>query len=136
MSDYALTVAAPDAPANSHEVLLASAARTATTASSEQTNTNGRGVQVVFDITSAPAVATGTVTAKLQSKDPASGTWSDLLEGAAVSTTGTRLLTLCPGITETSNESASAALPKIWRAEVTHTNSESYTYSLGANVVV
>lgn len=134
-SDYATRVSVVDAPTNTHEILLDSSARTATANSDEQTNLNGRGVQVVLNVTAIPATPAG-ITPKVQSKDPASGTWSDLLSGGSITATGTTVLTVYPGIGVTANESASTVLPKIWRVEVEHADAESYTYSVGANVAV
>jgi hypothetical protein len=48
--------------------------------------------------------------------------------------TGTTTYSVCPGITATANVSASAMLPKIWRATVTHSAGTTFVYTLGYNL--
>lgn len=134
-NDYATRVVVEDGAANTHDVLLASSARTATANSDEQTNIAGRGVTVVFDLTVIPALPSG-ITPKIQGKDPASGKWYDLLDGGALSAVATTVLTVYPGVPETANLSESNILPKIWRVTVENTDAKEYTFSVGANVVV
>jgi len=112
--------------------LLASAARTVTVASDDQTNNDNRGVHVVLDVTNA---GTGNVTLTIQGKDELSGKYYTLLAGAAVSTNSTNVYKVFPGSTVTANVSANDILPRVWRVSVTHNNSNSITYSVGASVV-
>lgn len=134
-SDYAVKVVVDGAAVNSHDLLLSSSAHTATADSAEQTNTGSRGAQVIFDLTDVPLLPDG-ITPKVQGKDPASGKWYDLLSGGALDTVTTTVLTVYPGVTVTANKSASDVLPKIWRVTVGNTDGKSYTFSVGANVVV
>lgn len=113
--------------------LLASAARTATLQSSDQTNYNGRGLHVVLDVTSA---GTGSITLTIQAKDALSGKYYTLLAGAAVTTNSTNVYKVYPGFPATANVSANDLLPRTWRIDVTHNNGNSITYSVGASVIL
>lgn len=114
--------------------LLASAARTATTNSSDQTNYNGRGVEITLDVTVVPGG--DTITLSIESKDPASGNYTTLLTGAAISTTGTRRYVLYPGVGAVANQLVSDILSRTWRVKVTHSAGTSFTYSVGYAVVL
>lgn len=118
---------------NGNLTLLASAARTTTVSSSDQTNYNGRGVHVVVDVTSA---GTGSITATIEAKDVLSGKYYTLLAGAAVTTNSTNVYKVYPGITATANVSASDILTRTWRVTITHNNANSITYSCGASVIL
>ena len=118
---------------NTEATLLASAARTASTNSPDQTNYNARGVFVFFDITAVPGG--DTVQLVVQGKDPASGTYQALLTGAGLSGTGFRAYAVYPGATDASSEMTDRndlPLPRMWRARVVHSGSGSFTYSVGA----
>lgn len=114
--------------------LLASAARTATIQSGNIDNYNWRGVHVIIDVTAVSG--TGSVTPVIQAIDFTSGKFYDLLVGPAITATGLTVIKLYPGIVASANASASDILPRRWRVEVRHADASSYTYSVGANVVV
>lgn len=116
---------------NTDNTLLASAARTTTNQSADQTNYNGRCVHVVLSVTSA---GTGSITLTIQGKDSVSSAYYTILAGAAVTTNSTNVYKVCPGITAAANVSASDLLPRTWRVDVTHNNANSITYSVGASV--
>ena len=118
---------------NVNATLLASAARTATTATADQTNYNGRGVHIIIDVTAIGAV---TVTPTIQGKDPASGKYYSLLAATAISATGTVVLKVGPGIQPFVSQSAADMLPRTWRVNFVHSNANSVTYSAGAIVIV
>jgi hypothetical protein len=118
---------------NNDLTLLASAARTATLQSSDQTNYNGRGLHVVLDVTSA---GTGSITLTIQAKDVLSGKYYTLLAGAAVTTNSTNVYKVYPGFPATANVSANDLLTRTWRIDVTHNNANSITYSVGASVIL
>lgn len=114
--------------------LITAAAVTTSQVSSDQINTDGRGVIVVLDMT---AVGTGSVTLTVQGKDPASGKYFTLLAGAAVTTNVTNVYTVYPGVSPvTANVSASTPLPRTWRVSVAANNANAATYTVGASVVV
>jgi hypothetical protein len=116
---------------NMNVTLLASAARTATLQSADQTNFNGSCVHVVLNVTSA---GTGSITLTVQGKDSVSSAYYTLIAGAAVTTNSTNVYKVCPGITVAANVSAADILPRTWRIDVTHNNANSITYSVGASV--
>lgn len=110
--------------------VLASAARTTTQTGSDIANILGyKGIRVTLDTT---AASSGSVTLTIQSKDVASGTYSTLLAGAAVTTVTTNVYTVYPNIAVTANVSASMVLPDIFRILVTANNANTQTYSVGA----
>lgn len=119
---------------NEEITLLSSSARTSTTNSSDQTNYNSRGLHVIIDVTS--VTATPSITPKIQGKDPVSGNYYDVLVGSAITTTGTNVIKVYPGIATVSNGAASDILPLTWRVRVEHADTDSITYSVGAVVVV
>src|SRR5487761_2323202 len=113
--------------------LVASAARTTTQTSADQTNTNGRGVLVVLDVT---VIGTGNITLEIDGKDPVSGKYYTILTGAAVSSNSTTVYRVYPGLTAAANATASDVLPRTWRVKVTANNANAVTYSVGAIVML
>ena len=118
---------------NEGGTLLASAARTTTTSSADQTNYNGQAVAVSFDITAVPGG--DTVTISIEAKDPVSGTYTAVLTGAAQSGTGFFRLRVGTDITAAANLAAADVLGRTWRATVTHSGAGSFTYSLGVDTM-
>lgn len=114
--------------------VLSSAARTATLQSSDQTNYNGRGLHLVIDVTAASA--TPSVVFTIQGKDAVSGKYYTVLASSAITGTGTTVLKVYPGITAAANASASDLLPRVWRVDATHADTDSITYSVGASVIL
>lgn len=118
--------------------LLASAARTATTVTPDQTlqdeTINVRGILVIVDVTA--IAATPAITLSLQGKDPVSGTYINLLTAAAALTAvGTAVYLLYPGAGAAGAGVAQVAgfpLPSTWRVSVAHGDADSITYSVGA----
>ena len=125
--------------------LLASAARTATATSSDQTAT-GRGVMLVLNVTA--EAASETLSLKIQGKDPISGNYFDITSfGTMYTSTGeaptrTKAAVLYPGVLAADHVGVAAGtdgtiaksgvLPATWRAVVTHSSTGSWTYSLAA----
>jgi hypothetical protein len=128
---------ATDALPNTEGTLLASALRTTTTQSPDQTNTNARGVQVTLNVT---VGVTLSLTLTIQAKDPVSGTYYDLNAApTAVTGTGLTVYSLYPGVGAASGgvtQRTSAAVPKTWRVNVTHGNANNATYSVGYALIV
>lgn len=115
--------------------VLASDARTASSDSPEVLNENGRGVDVIIKVSAVPGGGVS-ATFTIQGKDPVSGDFYTLLASAAITATGTTVLRVFPGATVTANVSANAALPRVFRVSVAHSDAGSFTYSVGANITV
>lgn len=120
---------------NGDATLLASAERTATTSSADQTNYNGRGVKVVFDFT-VETDAGVSIVVTVEGKDALSGKYYTLLTSAALVAVGTTVLTIYPGVAAAANVSASDILPRTWRVTATPADAKRATYSVGASVIL
>lgn len=101
-----------------------------TQTSSDQTNYNGRGVKVWWNITTFGAA----LTLSIQYKDSVSSQYITALSSAAISANGFTQYTIYPGITATANVSLSDVLPRTWRVQVTGASSS--TFTVGACVMV
>ena len=119
---------------NTDITLLASAARTASNDTADQTNYNGRGVHIVIDVTA--IAATPSVVFTVQGKDALSGKYYTLLASAAIVGTGTTVLRIFPGATAAANLTANDILPRTWRVSIAHGDADSITYSVGASVIL
>jgi hypothetical protein len=95
-------------------------------------NQNCSGLRVVLDMT-VNAGGLGSVQLSIQSKDPASGNYSTILQSAAITTVSTNVLRLFP-LAPTSATSANAALPAVWRVIVSGNGSPT-TYTVGAEML-
>jgi hypothetical protein len=113
---------------------LASAARTATNNSGPLSNFAARGVHVIVDVTA--FAATPSVVFTIDGFDVVSGKWYTLLTSAAITGTGTTLLSVYPGITPAANTAVSQVIPRVWRVNATHGDADSITYSVGAIILV
>jgi len=120
--------------ANTEETFLASAARTATTNSADFTNFNAKGLHAIIDVSA--VTATGSITPIIQGKDPVSGNYYDILQGLPITTVGTNVIKVFPGISAIVNASANDLLPRTYRLRVTHLNAVSMTYSVGGALVI
>lgn len=104
--------------ANRNGLIFESSQRTAATYNSDEfINHQAAGVTIFTDVTA----ATGTVTVKLQIKDPVSGAWIDLAGATspAIGSVQTDYFTVYPSIAETANETISDRLPLNWRVVAT-----------------
>lgn len=120
--------------------VLASAARTATTNSDEQTKLNGRGLMLILDVTA--EAASETLSLKIQVLDPVGETdWVDLVDfgtvyDASSALPGAFVFVAYPGVSDADYVSAVIAknvvIPLTWRAVITHSSTGSWTYSLAA----
>ena len=120
--------------ANINATILASAARTGTTASADQTNYNGRGLHLVIDVTS--ITDTPSITVTIQGKDALSGQYYTILASAAISTVSSTVLRVYPALTAAANATANDILPRTWRVNVVHGDADSITYSIGASIIL
>lgn len=118
---------------NLNSTLLASAARTATTASPDLTNFNARGAHIIINVS---AITTSNLTVTIQGKDPISGVYYDLLVGVVITGTGITILKIYPGITAVANASASDILPRTFRVNCIKGDASSWTYSVAAVLVL
>ena len=126
--------------ANYNGVIFASAERNQTDdptgdgagiyVSADMHNVSARGLDLFVDTTSSTA---GTLTVKVQRKDPASGTYFDIAGATTVSINDPAdvNLTIYPGIAETANISVSDTLGHIWRVHATVATA-AVTFSVGA----
>lgn len=116
---------------NTQKVLLTSAARTATTQTPDQINTQWKRTHVILNVTAAPGGGE-TLTLAINARDPASATLYPVLTGATVSTTGINIYKVGPGFGAVANGAAADMLPQQWQVTVTHSASGSWTYSVSA----
>src|SRR5690348_2806317 len=93
----------------SQKTLYASAARTATPTAVTVQRGRYRGCKLVIDVTA--ITATPSVTPKIEGVDSLSGKAFALITGAAITATGTTVLTVYPGVTASANVSVSDVLP-------------------------
>jgi len=119
---------------NVEVTVLASAARTSTISSADQTNHNGRGVRVYVNVTA--VAATPSIVVTVEGKDPVSGVYTEILASAAITGTGMTVLAVYPGCAAVANAVANVALPRTWRVTATHADTDSITYSVGASVIL
>lgn len=117
---------------NHDTTVLASASRSATVNSADQTNLHCRGVLICFNVTVVPGV--DTVQLSLQGKDPLSGEYIEIVTSTAVATTGARFIYLAPGAGSLGsfNNYFNGQLPHTWRARMSHSGAGAFTYSVGA----
>lgn len=120
---------------NTNVKIIASAAYTAAQTSSTYDNYTHRGIHFVINV-SAIAATTGSITPTIQGFDEASQTYYTLLTGIAITTTGTTVLKIYPGISAVANVSASDFLPAKWRVSIAVADATSITYSITANLQV
>ena len=121
---------------NIEGTLLASAARTVTTYSANQTNYNARGVIVVLNVTAASG--TGGLQVILQAIDPVSG------GAVSLNATPTAVIAIdrlayifYPGATGgVAAQITGIPLPRTWRVGVVHGDASSYTYSLSYSLIL
>ena len=115
---------------NVASTLLASAARTATVSSADQTFYNQRGVRVSIDVSLAAAGVS--IVPAIQVKDPVSGVYTAVLTGAAIVAAGHVEMVVYPGITAAASLAAAMAMARTWRVTMTHATADSATYSVAA----
>lgn len=113
--------------------LLASAARTATVSSADQT-LYGRGVRISINCTA--SASTPSVVPTIEVKDPVSGVYTSVLAGAAITGASHIELVVYPGITVTTNLTANIAMGRTWRVTMTHADTDSITYSVGMTQLI
>lgn len=127
-----------DAMRNNVEgTLLASAARTSTTASPQQTNHNAKGVMVTLNVTAASGA--GGLTLYVRAINPVTGVSSGGLNNAptAVTANGIYRYIVYPGASGGSvTQATSLPLPRVWDININHGDSSSYTYSVSYQLIL
>lgn len=110
------------------DTIRASSATTDTYTSSDIVkDAKARGAHFIFVVS---AVTGGSsITPKIQGKDKLDN-YYDILVGSAITSTGTTVLKIYPGIGVIANGSAADLLPQVYRVIVTNTGGGSYTYSV------
>lgn len=101
------------------KVVNITAAGAGTVTTNDLQNVTGAGLTVVVDITAITGT-TPTLTVTIQGKDAASGKYYTILAGAALNATGTTVMRIYPGITQTNtNVLASFTVPEWFRISYT-----------------
>lgn len=116
---------------NQFVTLLASAARTTTTVTANQTNRNHRGVLLHLQVS---VFGGGSLTVKIIIPGDI-----EIFRSSAFAATGQWVLFCYPGATETwaspNIEGTALPLPQLWKVEVTHATGDSITYALTAHLI-
>jgi len=106
-----------------------------TTVSQTQINPSGRGVMICVNITAISGA--GTLTVSIVAVDPVSSGTTALLTSTALGTVAKTFLFVYPGITATSNVSASAVLPRSWAISSTEAGaSTTVSATISASLIV
>jgi len=121
-------------PTNREDTILASAQRTATVNSADQDNLFARGVVVVIDVTAASV--TPSVVFTIKGKSSLGDDYYTILASAAVTGTGQTVLRVYPGLAASANAAANDVLPRKWRVEAVHGDTDPITYSVSANLIL
>lgn len=119
-----------------HVSVYASAARTATPTAVTVPAGRYNWLHLVIDVTA--VTSTPSVVCTIDALDTISGKYYNLLTSAALTESGapyTRVLKVGPGLPVTANLSANDVLPSTIRVTMTHADSDSITYSVGATLM-
>lgn len=101
------------------KVVNITAAGLGTVTTNDLQNVNATGLTVVVDITAITGTSP-TLTVTIQGKDVASGKYYTILAGAALTATGTTVMRIYPGITQTNTATlASFTIPEWYRISYT-----------------
>jgi hypothetical protein len=117
----------------SQKVLYASAARTATPTAVNINTARVKALRLVIDVTA--VTATPSVVVTIDAIDSLSGKFPNLLTSAAITATGTTILTIALGQTVAANVSASTPLGDNVRVTMTHGDADSITYTVSAHLI-
>src|ERR1019366_8722566 len=95
-------------------------------------NDGYKGIMCTLDMT--VSTASPSVTLEIDAKDQLSGKYTAMLTGAAVTSNTTTTYSIYPGGPVTTNVSANATLPTLYRVKVAVGNANSGTYSVGCDL--
>jgi hypothetical protein len=98
-----------------------------------QTNYNGRGVIVVFDMIDASA--SPSVTLQIIGDEPVTGTDWLILAGTAITANGVHVYRVYPGLTASANATANDIIPRTWGVATVANNANQATYKVCAIVM-
>jgi hypothetical protein len=117
-------------------VVALSAQGVGTVTSANLANFANRGVKVVVDVTA--ITGTGpTLTVKIRGRDSGTGKAYDMLASAALSATGTTVLTVYPGVTASANVAISDVIPPTFFIEAAVAGTgPSVTAKISVNLIV
>lgn len=115
--------------------VLASAARTTTPTVDTFRVRGGQAAGLVLIIDVTAATDTPSVVFTIVGVDDASGDNWTVLASAAITGTGTTVLRVHPSLTAASNTIAKDMVPAHWSVTAVHDDSDSITYSVGAQLV-
>lgn len=122
--------AIPGAAAPTHSTLLSSSARTASTNSSDVTNTGWNSVHVIIVVTAGTGFHVRPI---LEAYNATAAAYYPILFGTPITTQGTFVLKLGP-VPDQGLNSVIDGLPAIFRLRMVHADATSVTYSAGANL--
>ena len=114
---------------------LASAVQTSSDLTDVPAPQRHRGLIVVVDVT-VNAGGLGSVTVKINGKDPASGKYYTILQSTALSAVATTVLRIYPTLTASANLIAQDILPETIQIVATGGSGGPITYSVGSIQVV
>jgi hypothetical protein len=114
------------------KVIYASAARTATPTAVVVNAGRSKELRIVIDVTAVSA--TPSVVFTVDMIDSTSGKFPNIITSAAITATGTTVLTVALGVTVAANVAVSAPLPQNFRVVATHADADSITYSVTAHL--
>jgi hypothetical protein len=114
--------------------VLTSAARTATTNSSDQTNYNHNALLLFIDVSAINA--TPSVTPQLDFKDPVSSEYEPIwIANAALTAAGEYVYMFALGGSGSAgeyDEAVNILIPRTWRVTMTHADADAITYTVGS----
>ena len=114
------------------QTVAASAARTAAFTSDDFVVPYAKGAHFVINVSA--ITDTPVLTPIIEGKDPISGNYYTILQGANITTVSTTVLKVYPGITASANAAVSDILPRTWRVRITVGDTDSATYSIAASL--
>lgn len=109
-----------------HQIIFASAARTATTSATIPCNS----AQGLFFINVSAVSATPSVTFTISGVSPAGDSIYTILASAAITGTGLTVLRVSPHLTAAANTIAKDILPSAIKVTATHADADSITYEM------
>jgi hypothetical protein len=112
------------------QIVLTSAARTASVNSAVFPNLGWRGLHLIIDCTA--SADTPSVVFTVQGYSPLGDDYYTILASAAVTGAATTVLRVYPGCIAAANTVANDCLPHLWRVAAVHADGDSITYSVNA----
>lgn len=116
-----------------HVEILPSAARTATNTSPSFSAASYTATTFIIEVTA--LALTPSITITVEGLDPVSGAFYPILVSAAITTVSTNTIRVGKDFAAVTNVAANEHLPATYRLVITHGDTDSITYSIGANHV-